>query len=388
MNPDNVPDSAMASSSTPPLDWDLSDRLVTTTQPQTYEVAADGDAYFRALTETKDHVLIRVSTEALSRNTKFFREQFKASWAPEGGKFTAENPLHFLERLEPFVLFLHVASEDDPLPPENTCLLRDVALMLDKYLFEGKLPAWFETILTSFIPKSFPFPNNVESSSMVYGDTGILLCTALPAILHSAYLLNLPALFATASRRMMWQMTAYDVDELLPDHMKALMPWDFIRGFESEVVRVRDVLISNLPHVFYPDPHGDAQWGCHDCNLVSHAERWHHEVISKAECTQAERLGGEVQQSLESIFAEYVHDMTKLERLREFDQVDNPTRFECGRFRLRHLDVSENEILFEAYTAIGGLCLPCIRAGGEFAFRLHCDQHNLDLSKESSVRNK
>ncbi|KIY03452.1 uncharacterized protein Z520_00143 [Fonsecaea multimorphosa CBS 102226] len=360
--------------------WNPRGKIVQTPDYQLYEVAADGDAYFAvSSTSGNEEVMVRVSSQALCKTTVFFAARFETNWMPESGKFTPENPLRFTEDFDAFVTFLHIASEHELIPTPPLSLLRSVAALLDQHLFKGKLPDFFEEKLSSCFPRRFPFFNDVAVALDQFALSGTLIETNSLALLHSAYLLNLPSVFATASRRMMWQMSVVDVDTLLPNDLRMLVPGDFVDSFEDEAVRLREDLVSALPKVFYPDPHGEMQWYCYFCHLIPHEERWMIEIIRKSDTWAEESRAGPVAR-LQDCFMDYMRMLGRLEQLREFDGRRAP----CGRFRLRQPDVLEREMLFDVYNAIGGLCLPCVKAGGEFRYRRFCDVHQLDLTTECS----
>ncbi|OQV03779.1 hypothetical protein CLAIMM_08780 isoform 2 [Cladophialophora immunda] len=372
---------ADAPTPTTPSIWFPTTEIIKTPGFLLYELAPDGDAYLTDSSTRGDQVLIRVSSRALSKTTRFFRAQFTDYWMPASGKFTPENPLVLAaEGFDSFVVFLRIASEEEACPRPVDCVLDRVAMLLDKYLFEGKLPAWYEETLNSFFPRLWPFANFVDHDIRILEDTGRIPVRSNLTLLHCAYLLDLPSVFATASRRMMWQSSIEEVETLTSQNLEALFPCDFLGGFTNEAVRLRVDLVSKLPSVFYPDPHTDDDWWCHDCQFVPHEERWHREIISKSDSWGIEQKEGMVYR-LGDLFMEYIHGMTRLERLREIEGPGSPA-FGCRRFRLRYLDVTEYELLFDVYRGIGGLCLPCIKAGGKFEFRSYCSEHNLDLTEE------
>ncbi|OAP63346.1 hypothetical protein AYL99_02573 [Fonsecaea erecta] len=361
-----------------PSAWRPITKIINTSEYLLYEVAADGDAYLAVFTTLGSRVLIRVSSQALCKTTEFFKAQFHTNWMPPSSKFTPQNPLPFAEKFDEFVTFLHIASEDESIPEVPINILRPVAVLLDKYLFKGKLPGWCEKVLTSCFPLHFPFYNSVDYFLADFEISGgILDETSLPAVLHSAYLLDLPFVFATASRRMMWQMATDDVECLFPKDLQALLPMDFVGGFKEEAVRLRDDLVSHLPQVFQPDVHGGTKWWCNQCNMVPHKERWLREIIRKSNSFQQEQREGPTGR-LCDLFEEYVRDACLLGSTRELED----TAFECGRFRLRYSDIGDSEILFDVYASIGGLCLPCLKAGEEIKYRYVCSKHCLFLNKE------
>ncbi|KIW97502.1 uncharacterized protein Z519_01086 [Cladophialophora bantiana CBS 173.52] len=371
--------------------WIPEDQVVRTSDHLLYEVAKDGDAYFSVSSPWADDeaVLIRVSSQALTKTTQFFAAQFGAHWIPESGKFTTQNPLVFSENFVDFVTFLHIASEDGVVPAAAIYILKPVAVLLDKYLFKGTLPVWCEHLLMDYFSGIFPFYNDVILCRQVADDTGDLPVPSLPFVLQCAYFLNLPVAFAIASRRMMWQMTVDEVRAFLADEFHPrlyvdfaeLLQFDYVECFEQEAVRLRTDLVSKLPTVFQPDPHGERAWWCSRCQHVPQTERWHREVISKSQGWNHEQGRG-LEYSLDTLFEEYISDMTRLETFRDLASGGEPA-LPCGRFRPRYCDIADREMLWDVYSAIGGLCLPCVKAG-EFKFCSFCPKHNLDLTVERS----
>jgi hypothetical protein len=106
-------------------------------------VATAGDVYISVNSpfQVDATVRVRVSSQALSRTCRYFEAQFSARWT-QGREFTASQPLVLDERFIEFVTFLHFCHEDDVVPESATAHLADVSILCDKYLFEGRLPAW------------------------------------------------------------------------------------------------------------------------------------------------------------------------------------------------------------------------------------------------------
>ncbi|KAJ9615093.1 hypothetical protein H2200_001167 [Cladophialophora chaetospira] len=332
-----------------------------------YEIAPDGDAWIAAKSALHNQatVLIRVSSSALKKSTRFFEVQFSDRWNRE---FTVENPLVLDDHdFDELVGFLHIASEDDLLPPIAMRLLPKIAVLADQYLFEGRLPKWCEENLELYMCQHFPIHDTTEMVLTSFRRTGRLPEVSLPAVLRIAYLLNLSSIFAIASRQMMWLMSVEDVDILLPQDLVDLLPMNFVKEFREEALRLRIELRRLLPTIFFPDPHGkggsEDSPMCHKCGAVPMEERWYREVICKSRTYGVEQQRGHVLPIFD-LFNDYAIHMAGLTATRLLPtEAGKQTPFPCGRFRVRHVDMSFDEMLWEIYAGIGGLCVKCVKSG-------------------------
>jgi hypothetical protein len=198
-------------------------------------------------------------------------------------------------------------------------------------------------------------------------------------VLQTSYLLNLPEMFAKASRAIMWLVPQYEVEKQLPKRLVESVGFDFVENFKEEAVRLRKDLVSKLPAVFYPDKHGES-WsllGCGKCASVPQDERWRREIISKNSAWQEEHQRGKSFLAMGRLFSSYIDDMDELATRKQHNS-RNERKLNCGRFGLRLLDVTPEEAIWQVYQAIGGLCLPCVKSG-EFKFQMSCNLHDVDL---------
>jgi hypothetical protein len=342
-----------------------------------YDVAAEGDSYISVNSPFRDDatVLVRVSSEALKRTCRFFGAQFSDRWT-QGRDFTASKPLLLDERFVEFVTFLHFCHEDDVVSQSASVHLRNVAILCDKYLFEGRLPAWCLQSLNARLPADLVMWQLAITLGHRTVDV-LWRINMLFEILQTSYLFNFPEIFAKASRAVMWLVPQEKVETQLPTGLVELVGFDFAENFKEEAVRLRKDLVSKLPAVFYPDQHGESLLGCGKCASVPQDERWRREIICKNSGWQEEHRRGKPFLAMKRLFHSYIEDMDSLARRQQCNS-RNERKLDCGRFGLRHLDVTPQEAIWQVFQAIGGLCLPCVKSG-EFKFKMSCDLHDVDL---------
>ncbi|ETI26087.1 hypothetical protein G647_02864 [Cladophialophora carrionii CBS 160.54] len=175
----------------------------------------------------------------------------------------------------------------------------------------------------------------------------------------------------------MWSVAYEDVEKLGPWDVVGMGGMNLAENFKEDAVRLRTDLVSRLPTVFYPDHHGEGLLGCGKCASVSQDQRWHREIISKNSNWLDEDLRGEPFLRSGGLSSSYIKDIHELAKRQQGNDT-NDRHLDCGRFRLRHLDVTPQESTWRLYQAIGGLCLPCVKSG-EFKFQTSCDLHHVDL---------
>ncbi|EXJ56891.1 hypothetical protein A1O7_07235 [Cladophialophora yegresii CBS 114405] len=341
-----------------------------------YDVAAEGDAYISVNSpfQVDATVLVRVSTRALGRTSQYFRSQFSTRWA-QGRVFTTSNPLVLEERFTNFVTFLHFCHEGDVVRLSSRVDLKQVGLLCDKYLFVGRLPSWCFESLNARLPKNPPLFGFTAMLPVTTTAVQSLVPNTLLEILQISYLLNLCGIFAKASRAIMWSVTYGEIEKLGPLDVAGIS--DYAENFRREALRLRRDLVSRLPTVFYPDHHGEGPLGCGKCASATQDQRWHREVITKNINWLREDRRGEPFLQIGSLFGSYVKDMYDLPKRQQGNNT-NHLNIDCGRFRVRHLDVTPPETIWQLYQAIGGLCLPCVKSG-HFKFQTSCDLHDVDL---------
>ncbi len=333
-----------------------------------YEVAPDGvgDAWISTDYPLNHQfkVFIRVSRSALKKSTRFFEAQFSDPWSRD---FPIDDPLSLDENFQELVAFLHICSEDNLLPPSADEILPEIAVLCDQYCFDGQLPVWCEQKLQARLDQYFPMVNDTYSDIEMFHRWGQLPPNSCPAVLHTAYLLNLPKTFAIASRQMMWLMSFEHVQILLPRDLN-LLPINFVDSFKMEATRLRNDLLHFLPAVFFPDTHSqqdpDCKRPCRKCDMVPMQARWYIEVVRKSATLAYENEHQGPVLPIVDIFTGYVKRMASLELPRVDERVPTVQHpFPCGRFRLRVVDFDEVEMLTLVYGAIGGLCLKCVKSG-------------------------
>ncbi|KAI1616554.1 hypothetical protein EDD36DRAFT_429414 [Exophiala viscosa] len=247
--------------------------------------------------------------------------------------------------------------------------LRDLAILVDKYMFIGPIPASIKDSLAQYFSTS-PQADYREIS-------------ASPEILFISYFLNLPDMFAKASHQMMWFFSKANMHKHASSALVPLLPLDIFEQFEQEGKRLRSYLLHELPPVFYPDPHGgdssddevDKFW-CQKCAAFPHKERWLMEIVRKNGLWKWEEANG-VTFSLREIFSSYITDMQQLDYCAHRDP--DSSELACGKFKVRYVDVNREEMIHDVYNAIGGVCIHCFR-GGQFRYTACCPGHGLALA--------
>ena len=289
------------------------------------------------------------------------------------------------ENFENFVTLLHFCHEDDAVPATATRKLVDVGLLCDKYRFRGQLPEWcfheLDTRACTFLSASYNkawWIDLLQSHSPLSWDS-------FPRVLEAAYYLNMPKIFAKASRALMWSVSCTDIEKCLSPDLIARIPADteeIFSMFKEEALRLRKDLVLRLPTVFHPASHKEPEktiGPCGNCASLTNEERWYREVISKNRAFRREQETGKPAKDLETLFKGYLADLEKLCQLRSQSGVAPGDPLQCPRYWPTHLDGgSEQQLMFELYTAIGGLCLWCVKSG-EIKYGKSCTKHNLDL---------
>ncbi|EXJ82986.1 hypothetical protein A1O3_06803 [Capronia epimyces CBS 606.96] len=336
-----------------------------------YRMCLESDLYIRVQNGTDSEDFL-ASSQVLKKTSRYFAALLSPRWS-DRASYTADDPL-VLNEDEPHLMraFLGIVHGLRPLPPRLWPVLQlkgleDLTKVFDKYMYDGPVPAWL-----SFILESFLLPDNFVQHPI---QTTITMASTkkIVSVLVMATILNLPHIFCRASRQLMWVAPPSLLQECLKDEVKGLMP-----QFQSECQRMRSFLVTKLPNLLFPDPHGTNHWWCDKCAAVSHPERWASEIITKSDLWQLDQEGeGKCVYSIGALVLSWVKKMSELDRFREMDDAKLPP-FPCGRFRLRYADITPQEIVFDLYKAMGGLCLACYREG-VYKYDVFCPKHQVSL---------
>lgn len=328
-------------------------------------LASEGDTYLQVQdgAESQD---FRVSSQALSQASSYFAATFSPRWSEEG-EFTADAPLVLHnDNLCAMAIFLALIHGVDVFGVKLTRpKFMDLAVVCDKYMFEGPFPAWIEEGLESFF---LPTNDIIEDPTRVIG-------TSLLDLMCCARVFDFPRLFCKASRQMMWILPGVVFQAHLSDNQHAILPENVGPKFRSECQRLASYLVTKLPNLLYPDPHGTNQWWCENCATVSHEQRWLSEVVTQS--------GGWVSKgnfhlllSIGEIVRGWIDKISQMDNTRHVDE--DQQELPCGRFRLRWADISMQEIQLDLFMAMGGMCLACCKAG-KVKYDVFCAEHKMCL---------
>ncbi|KIW53074.1 hypothetical protein PV05_08672 [Exophiala xenobiotica] len=319
------------------------------------DIVHDGDMVIKVGNDA-DARLLRVSSQALKRHSKYFEALLGANWGLSDKKFTVSSPLAVDEDYElgffVFMLIVHAQIFSDPQVVSKIRLkhLKTLAIHVDKYMYHGGIPTYIIERLDEHIAE-----NHVSAIPKI---------ESLGTIFSISYLLNLDPLFTRASRQMMWWLVAKDLPYFISPEMIQLLPVDIFAEFDKESHRLRSALLKSLPAVFYPEPHSGStegdKWWCEKCDAVPHDQRWMQEVISKSAMWNAEQKTP-LMTFIGRLFSCYLYDMESMDNSRE-SMPDGHLRA-CGHFKPRYIDVNHAEMLQDVFKAMGGVCLHCFRAG-------------------------
>lgn len=341
------------------------------------DIASDGDIIMKISPEDEDNGrLLRVSSQALKTTSSYFAALLSERWSSSSRRtFTVKRPMVVDEQYDVsfflFMLIIHQQSlkHGDTIAAIKLKHLTGLAILVDKYMFTGSIPEFIKDAMNQYLARG---PQSDDWESM---DSPEILCIS--------YFLNLPDLFAKASHQMIWSLGQGDLHCCASPALVPILPVSIFQEAEKEGKRLRSHLLTKLPPVFYPDPHGGDsdddeldKWWCQKCAAFPHEERWNVEVVTKNEEWKWEQRHG-LTFSLGGLFASYLSDMAKLDYGGQLDP-DSP-RLACGKFKVRFVDVNTDEMLFDLYNAIGGVCIHCFRAG-RFQYETHCAEHDLDLA--------
>ena len=343
--------------------------------PDILDVVSDGDTIMK-VSSGANHRLLRVSSQALKTSSSYFAALLSVRWtSPTQKAFTVSDPLIVQEHYDTAYFLLMMISHQLNFRKGETIAaiklehLRGLAILVDKYMFTGAIPASIKDSLAQYFSTS-PQADYREIS-------------ASPEILFISYFLNLPDLFAKASHQMMWFFSKASMGEHASSTLVPLLPVNIFQEFEKEGERLRSYLLGELPPVFYPDPHGGDsgddevdKWWCQKCAAFPHKERWLMEVVRQNGLWRWEEVNG-VTFSLREIFSSYITDMQQLDYCGHRDS--DGSELACGKFKVRYVDVNREEMIHDVYNAIGGVCIHCFRAGC-FRYTACCPEHRLALA--------
>ncbi|EXJ87770.1 hypothetical protein A1O1_04697 [Capronia coronata CBS 617.96] len=330
--------------------------------------AVDGDVDIRVENEPDAQLaysqVFHVSSHALKKTSRYFASLLSERWTHEG---KPNDPLVLKgDNLCAMAIFFAI-MHDAILPAQELTLgqLRALAVVCDKYMYEGTIPEWISTCLASFLHSH----NNIMEFS------NAIKTEVLPDVLCIASVLNLPIIFGKASHQLMWLAPACDIRSTLSDDLASMLTIDLAKEFGAESKRIPSHLVTQLPKLLFPDPHGVENWWCARCTTVPHEERWHSEVIRKTG-PWALDAEGMLTVSVGEMVAAWLDKISGLSRLRELDT--DQFSFPCGRFRLRYADLSLTEVQLDLYTSVGGQCISCFKAG-VFKYDVFCPEHKVCL---------
>ncbi|KAK4947880.1 hypothetical protein LTR10_013388 [Elasticomyces elasticus] len=328
-----------------------------------------GDVFLQIGKVSKGPAL-QVSSRVLARSFKRF-----ASYNFEGR--AAEEPFVFVDETHRGMALLmsiaHGGEEVDPaaIPFEE---VKRAAEYARKHGYEpagqSRNPKWLPLYLRNQLPpdKSF-FPEPI----LCRDPKGCF--ERIINVLYIAFVFDCSEEFARAGRQLTWILAPTDLTNCMLFGLPHEIQNDFRHAFDNANNALRSELMSELPPVFYPNPHRNEHGPCLKCNLIPHEQRWCRELTLRnasrkdrlaevPNCDYYDRATG----SLWTNFSAMIKDMEEVCK----EQAEIAGLLPCGRFRARAFPLSHGEILHNIYLSIGGPCLRCFR-DGDGSFKHHCD---------------
>jgi len=221
----------------------------------------------------------KVSTgPALQVSSEVLFKYFKRFGSYNFESRSAEEPFIFVEEDDHcgMVLLMSIAhSRNEVIFPVTFEDLKKAAEYAHKFGYQSssRPPKWLSPyLLNQLPPDSAGFPD----ASLRGHPNGCF--KRILDVLCIALVFNCPEEFSRASRELTWIMRPTDLINWLHFDLTQVISNDFRHDFGKANDALRLKLMSNLPAVFYPDPHGNEHGPCLKCNSTPHETRWYWEL--------------------------------------------------------------------------------------------------------------